>query len=34
LRFAQVGERDGVQGAAGMAERYENICGDMFGAAA
>jgi hypothetical protein len=28
--WAQVGERDGVEGAQGMAERYARICGDMF----
>ena len=28
--WAQVGERDGVEGATTMAERYERICGDMF----
>jgi hypothetical protein len=31
--WAQVGERDGLQGAQGMAERYTRICGDMFEAA-
>lgn len=25
-----VGERDGMEGAQGMAERYARICGDMF----
>jgi uncharacterized protein YceK len=28
--WAQVGERDGVEGATMMAERYAHICGDMF----
>lgn len=28
--WALVGERDGVQGASGMAERYAHICGDLF----
>jgi hypothetical protein len=28
--WAEVGERDGVEGAQGMAERYSRICGDMF----
>jgi len=28
--WAQVGERDGVEGANMMAERYQHICGDMF----
>ena len=28
--WAMVGERDGVEGAQGMAERYSRICGDMF----
>jgi hypothetical protein len=28
--WALVGERDGVEGATTMAERYERICGDMF----
>ncbi|HUL02068.1 MAG TPA: hypothetical protein VLV16_02425 [Gemmatimonadales bacterium] len=28
--WAKVGERDGLQGNRGMAERYANICGDMF----
>ena len=27
--WAQVGERDGVEGAS-MADRYQHICGDMF----
>ena len=31
--WSQVGERDGVEGAQGMAERYSRICGDMFQAA-
>jgi len=31
--WAEVGERDGVEGAQGMAERYARICGDMFEAA-
>ena len=31
--WAQVGERDGVEGATMMAERYAHICGDMFQAA-
>ena len=26
----QVGERDGVEGANSMAERYAHICGDLF----
>ena len=28
--WAQVGERDGLEGAQGMSERYSSICGDMF----
>jgi hypothetical protein len=28
--WAQVGERDGVEGAKDMAQRYSSICGDMF----
>jgi len=28
--WSEVGERDGVEGAQGMAERYARICGDMF----
>ena len=28
--WSDVGERDGVEGAQGMAERYARICGDMF----
>jgi hypothetical protein len=28
--WAQVGERDGVEGATTMADRYQHICGDMF----
>ena len=28
--WVEVGERDGVEGAQGMAERYARICGDMF----
>lgn len=28
--WSEVGERDGIQGAQGMAERYAHICGDMF----
>ena len=28
--WSEVGERDGVEGAQGMAERYSRICGDMF----
>jgi hypothetical protein len=28
--WAMVGERDGVEGAMTMAERYAHICGDMF----
>jgi len=28
--WGEVGERDGVEGAQGMAERYASICGDMF----
>lgn len=28
--WAQVGERDGLEGATTMAERYAHICGDMF----
>ena len=28
--WAQVGERDGLEGAQGMAERYSSICGDLF----
>ena len=28
--WALVGERDGVEGAVTMADRYANICGDMF----
>ena len=28
--WAQVGERDGVEGANMMAERYAHICGDLF----
>ena len=28
--WSQVGERDGVEGAQGMADRYSHICGDMF----
>ena len=28
--WAQVGERDGVEGANMMTERYAHICGDMF----
>ena len=28
--WAQVGERDGVEGARDMAERYSSICGDLF----
>jgi hypothetical protein len=31
--WAQVGERDGVEGASGMAERYAHICGDLYQAA-
>ena len=32
--WAQVGERDGVEGANMMAERYQHICGDMYDDAA
>lgn len=32
--WAQVGERDGVAGSASYADRYSNICGDMFNAGA
>ena len=28
--WAQVGERDGVEGANMMAERYAHICGELF----
>jgi hypothetical protein len=28
--WAQVGERDGVDGNRTMGDRYANICGDMF----
>ena len=28
--WAQVGERDGVEGATMMTERYAHICGDLF----
>ena len=28
--WAQIGERDGVEGANTMAERYAHICGDLF----
>jgi hypothetical protein len=28
--WAKVGERDGVEGANMMTERYAHICGDMF----
>jgi len=28
--WAKVGERDGLEGATTMAERYQHICGDMF----
>jgi hypothetical protein len=28
--WALVGERDGVEGATTMADRYAHICGDMF----
>ena len=28
--WAMVGERDGVEGATGMAERYAHICADLF----
>jgi uncharacterized protein YceK len=28
--WALVGERDGVEGAKDMAQRYSSICGDMF----
>jgi hypothetical protein len=28
--WAQVGERDGVEGATMMTERYQHICGDLF----
>jgi hypothetical protein len=28
--WAQVGERDGVEGATLMSERYAHICGDLF----
>jgi hypothetical protein len=28
--WAQVGERDGVEGATMMTERYAKICGDLF----
>ena len=28
--WAQVGERDGVEGAMTMGDRYSHICGDMF----
>ena len=28
--WALVGERDGVEGATTMADRYQHICGDMF----
>jgi hypothetical protein len=28
--WSQVGERDGIEAAQGMAERYARICGDMF----
>jgi hypothetical protein len=28
--WAKVGERDGLEGARTMADRYANICGDMF----
>jgi uncharacterized protein YceK len=28
--WAQVGERDGTEGATTMGERYAHICGDMF----
>jgi uncharacterized protein YceK len=30
--WAMVGERDGVEGATTMADRYQHICGDMFSA--
>ena len=32
--WAMVGERDGVEGATAMAERYAHICGDQYNAAA
>ena len=28
--WAQIGERDGVEGANTMAERYAHICGELF----
>ncbi|HXU41359.1 MAG TPA: hypothetical protein VN675_03480 [Burkholderiales bacterium] len=28
--WAKVGERDGLEGATTMADRYQHICGDMF----
>jgi hypothetical protein len=28
--WSDVGQRDGIEAAKGMAERYANICGDMF----
>ena len=32
--WAMVGERDGVAGSAMYADRYANICGDLFNAGA
>jgi hypothetical protein len=32
--WATVGERDGVEGATTMGERYANICGELYNAAA
>jgi hypothetical protein len=32
--WAMVGERDGVAGSASYADRYSNICGDLFNAGA
>lgn len=28
--WAKIGERDGVEGATTMTERYEHICGELF----
>lgn len=28
--WSDVGQRDGIENAQGMAERYAHICGDMF----
>ena len=28
--WSDVGQRDGIEAAQGMAERYAHICGDMF----